>query len=66
MIGTIADALGKRAVIEVLLEQPGDVRLTFASIDRTRSELGYEPKTPFRDGISNYVAWYRSLEATSR
>jgi UDP-glucuronate 4-epimerase len=59
MIATIAEALGKRAVIEVLPEQPGDVRQTFASIELARRELGYEPKTPLRDGIGKYIEWYR-------
>ncbi len=60
MIETIARALGKPAVIEALPEQPGDVRQTFAAIDRARRELGYEPRTPFDEGIRRYIAWYRS------
>jgi UDP-glucuronate 4-epimerase len=60
MIDVIAQALGKPALIEALPEQPGDVRQTFASIDRARHELGYEPKTPFDEGINRYIAWYRS------
>ena len=60
MIETIALALGKPAVIEILPEQPGDVRQTFADIDRARRELGYEPGTPFDEGIRQYIAWYLS------
>jgi UDP-glucuronate 4-epimerase len=60
MIDTIAQALGKPAIIEAHPEQPGDVRQTFASIERARTELGYMPETSFRDGIGEYVAWYRS------
>ena len=60
MIDTIARALGKPAVIQALPEQPGDVKQTFAAIDRARSELGYAPSTPFGEGIRRYVAWYRS------
>jgi UDP-glucuronate 4-epimerase len=60
MIDTIAEGLGKPPVIEPLSEQPGDVQQTFASIERARTELGYDPKTPFRDGIGKYIAWYRS------
>jgi UDP-glucuronate 4-epimerase len=60
MIETIALALGKRAVIETLPEQPGDVHQTYASIERAQKELGYAPKTAFADGIRRYVAWYRS------
>ena len=60
MIETIARALGKPAKIQTLPEQPGDVRQTYAAIDRARRELGYEPTTPFDEGIRRYVAWYRS------
>jgi UDP-glucuronate 4-epimerase len=60
MIETIARALGKPAKIELLPEQPGDVRQTFAAIDRARLELGYQPITTFEEGIRRYVEWYRS------
>ena len=41
-------------------DQPGDVRQTFAAIDRAAAELGYAPETPFADGLRQYIAWYRS------
>jgi UDP-glucuronate 4-epimerase len=60
MIETIAQALGRPATIESLPEQAGDVRQTYASIDRARRELGYDPSTPFEEGVRRYIAWYRS------
>jgi len=60
MIESIAEALEKPAVIEALPEQKGDVRQTYAAIDRARDELGYLPPTPFREGLRRYIAWYRS------
>jgi UDP-glucuronate 4-epimerase len=60
MIDAIAHALQKPAIIEALPDQPGDVRETYAEIDRARRELGYEPKTSFEAGIAEYVAWYRA------
>jgi UDP-glucuronate 4-epimerase len=60
LIESIALALGKSAQIQTLPEQPGDVRQTFADIDRARHELGYEPKTSLSEGLAHYVAWYRS------
>jgi UDP-glucuronate 4-epimerase len=60
MIDSIALALGKPAVIAALPEQPGDVRQTYAAIDRARCELGYDPKTPFDEGIRRYIAWCQS------
>lgn len=59
MIEAIAVALGKPATIEPHSEQSGDVRQTFADIERAKAELGYRPVTPFRDGLARYVEWYR-------
>ncbi|HWE38243.1 MAG TPA: SDR family NAD(P)-dependent oxidoreductase [Isosphaeraceae bacterium] len=59
MIATIGAALGVEPVVERLPEQPGDVRQTFADITRAAAELGYAPRTTFREGIDRYVAWFR-------
>jgi UDP-glucuronate 4-epimerase len=59
MLDTIATAVGKPPIISRQPEQAGDVRQTFANITRARSELGYEPKVSFKDGIARYVEWYR-------
>ncbi|MEL6185699.1 MAG: NAD-dependent epimerase/dehydratase family protein [Myxococcota bacterium] len=60
LIGLIEDAVGKKAVIERLGNQPGDVPTTFASVDRAREELGYAPETPPSVGIPRFVEWLRS------
>ncbi len=57
MIATIENALGKRAILQRLPEQPGDVPITFADISRARKRLGYEPRTPFAEGVAKFVAW---------
>jgi UDP-glucuronate 4-epimerase len=66
LIELIAGALGKPAHIEPLPDQPGDVRQTFAAIDRAAGELGYAPKTRFPDGLRRYIAWYRSAREAAR
>jgi UDP-glucuronate 4-epimerase len=58
MIESIAASLGREPKIQRLPEQPGDVRQTFADIQRATTELGYRPKTSFTEGIDRYVAWY--------
>lgn len=60
LISTIEDALGKKAVIKRLPDQPGDVPITYADITKAKRTLGYEPRTPFEDGIRKFVSWYRS------
>ena len=40
-------------------EQPGDVKRTYASIDRARKNLGYDPKTPVEEGLTRFVEWFK-------
>ncbi len=60
MIETLGQAMGKVPKVRSLPEQPGDVRLTCADITRASTELGYAPRTSFREGIEAFVAWYRA------
>lgn len=60
LVAMIEAALGKKAAVERLPPQPGDVRVTYADISRARAELGYAPTTPIARGIPAYVAWYRA------
>ncbi len=64
MIETLAEAIGKPALIRRLPEQPGDVRQTFADVSLAANELGYSPSTPFRQGIQHYIDWYHSVTAS--
>jgi UDP-glucuronate 4-epimerase len=59
LIEFIGQALGKQPIIQRFPEQPGDVRQTFADITRASAELGYSPRTPFREGLEQFVAWFR-------
>ncbi|HZI84234.1 MAG TPA: NAD-dependent epimerase/dehydratase family protein [Casimicrobiaceae bacterium] len=58
-IAELESLLGRRAVKQYLPLQPGDVRATFASIDRIAEAVGFVPKTALRDGLARFVAWYR-------
>lgn len=60
VISALGDALGKEPRVRYLPEQPGDVRQACADITRARSELGYDPATPFREGLERFVSWYRA------
>ncbi len=58
-ISVIEDALGKKAEIEFLPMQPGDVKETYADIESTRRDFGYEPTTSIDQGLPKFVEWYR-------
>ncbi|MEI6032998.1 MAG: SDR family NAD(P)-dependent oxidoreductase [Verrucomicrobiae bacterium] len=60
LILEIEKALGKKAVIELLPEQQGDMPLTSADISKARALLGYSPKTKIAEGIPKFVEWYLS------
>jgi len=59
MIAGLEEALGVKARIERLPEQPGDVPRTWASIERARTVLGYCPRTEYRSGVKQFAAWLR-------
>jgi len=60
LIVEVENAVGKKAVIERLPEQQGDMPLTSADISKARQLLGYNPQTKIADGIPKFVAWYLS------
>ena len=59
-IGLIEEALGRKAATELLPMQPGDVAETYADIEDSRRDLGFEPKTSIEDGIPRFIAWFRA------
>ena len=63
LVAQIERALGRKAILDRVPDQPGDVPLTYASIERAQAELGYDPKTPVSEGIPKFVAWFRKRHA---
>jgi UDP-glucuronate 4-epimerase len=59
LIGFIEEALAKKAKIERLDHQPGDVSQTYADISKARQLLGYHPKINIKEGIKRFVEWYK-------
>lgn len=59
MIETIEQALGKKAIINRMPMQPGDVNRTYADITKAKNLIGYNPQTSFKEGIENFVKWYK-------
>ncbi|HEV2965598.1 MAG TPA: SDR family NAD(P)-dependent oxidoreductase [Chthoniobacterales bacterium] len=63
LIAAIEKALGKKARINRLPEQPGDMPLTCADISKATKLLGYNPKTKFEDGLPRFVEWFLKSRA---
>jgi UDP-glucuronate 4-epimerase len=59
LINTISLVTGiePRLVYEEM--KPGDVNITYASIEKATRMLGYNPETNLKDGLRNFIEWYR-------
>lgn len=60
LIDLLEKTMGKKAIINRLPTQPGDVPLTFADISKAQRMLDYHPRIKIKEGIEKFVAWFRS------
>ena len=58
LISAIENALGKKAKVNRLPEQPGDMPLTCAGISKARKLLGYKPTTKLSEGLQKFIDWF--------
>ncbi len=58
-IAALEEALGKKAIRDLLPMQPGDVEATWANIDALSQATGFAPVTPLKTGIERFVAWFK-------
>src|SRR6184192_2097863 len=58
LIAVIENALGKKAKVNQLPEQLGDMPLTCADISKARKLLGYKPTTRFSEGLPRFIDWF--------
>ena len=59
-IEALEEALGKKAIRDLLPLQPGDVPDTYADVSDLAAAVGYKPAMPVTDGVARFVEWYRS------
>ena len=64
-IAVLERALGRTAIKVLLPLQPGDVPESFADIEASRRDLGFEPKTTIEEGLARFVEWYKRYHGTS-
>ena len=58
-IALLEQACGREAVKVFEDMQPGDVKETYANIEASRRDLGFEPRTTIDEGLPRFVEWYR-------
>lgn len=62
LVETIYELMGEEPNILYEIKQPGDVDVTFADISKARRLFGYNPETSIRDGLQNFIAWYKTQQ----
>jgi UDP-glucuronate 4-epimerase len=60
-IDVLEQCLGKKAEMNLLPLQPGDVPDTYADVGDLVADTGYRPATPVAEGVARFVAWYREF-----
>jgi UDP-glucuronate 4-epimerase len=64
-IRVLEDALGRKADIELLPMQDGDVPATYANVDALQRDVGFRPSTPIEEGVRRFVEWYKDYYRVS-
>ena len=59
-IKALENTLGKKANINFLPLQPGDVQDTYANVDNLKEQFNYKPSTSVISGVTNFVKWYKT------
>jgi UDP-glucuronate 4-epimerase len=65
LILAIENLVGKKAKINRVAEQPGDMPLTYADISKARKLLGYNPTTKLSEGLPKFVEWFLQTQRTA-
>ncbi len=60
VVGLLEEACGRKAQLDLLPMQPGDVPRTYADITAIAADLGYAPTTAIEEGVPSFVRWYRA------
>ena len=63
LVAAAERATGRRARLDHQPQQPGDVPVTFASVEKAEKLLGFRARVPLEEGLRRAVAWYRGTAA---
>ena len=59
MIKLLENIIGKKDKKKLVAMQLGDVKKTFADIEKSKRDLKFQPNTDLRQGLLNFVNWYK-------
>ena len=63
LVALLEQHLHKKASIDLLPMQPGDVPITYADVDALAAAVGYRPRTSLKKGIGKFMEWFESYHA---
>ena len=63
-IEVLEECLGRKAQMEMLPLQPGDVPDTMADVSDLEADVGYSPRVTVEEGVRAFVDWYRGYMKT--
>ncbi|OLS38511.1 NAD-dependent epimerase [Bacillus sp. MRMR6] len=58
-IHILEKTIGKKANLNYLPMQPGDMKETYADISDLQSDIGFSPETRIEEGLNHFVDWYK-------
>lgn len=64
-IQVLENCLGRKAVMEMLPMQAGDVAATYADVSDLSNDVGFQPQTPVETGVTHFVEWYKQYHRLS-
>ena len=59
LVELVEQHIGKKAKLNMLPMQPGDVPVTYADVDELARDIGYRPETSIEVGVARFLEWYR-------
>jgi UDP-glucuronate 4-epimerase len=62
VVKILEQAIGKKAIRELMPMQPGDVPATYADVDDLIREVGFKPSTPIAEGIARFIVWFNDYQ----
>ena len=62
-IEVMEEAIGRKAILNKLPRQPGDVLATYADVKDLIRDTGYRPETTLESGMQRFIDWYRDFYA---
>lgn len=61
LIGLIEQIVGRKAILDHLGEQKGDVPITYSDITKSTKDLGFKPAVDIKEGLQRFYEWYKTI-----